>query len=110
MDNQQEPQDKGRKLNDQEIKEVRNGQLLYETTHTPGWEIIKKIFETMAFHSWSDPRETNSEKEWLWRELNSFHAANTAREVIENIEQQISRGDYLDKVQKGEVETQRMKI
>ena len=69
------------------------------------------MFENLAYHSWSDPREASSMEDWTYRELNSYYAANNAKEFIEEIERKISRSEYLDKVAKGEIaDVQRMKI
>lgn len=98
------------KLNPQEEEELRMGQDLYEMVKTPGFQHLKKMFEDQAYHSWVDPRETNNEKEFLWRELNAFHAANNAREVLEWIAKAISTSEYLEKKKNGQIKNQSMKI
>ena len=102
--------DKGRKLNEDELEELRDGQSLYEMTQTSGWKVVEKWLEDLAFHAWIDPRECKSEEEWKWRELSNFHAANNAKELIDNIQKAIDRSDYLDKVSKGIIEEKRMRI
>lgn len=97
-------------LNDVEEKELREGQNLYELTKTPGFLLLKSKLEDMAFHSWVDPRETDNKDDYLWRELNGFHAANNARELLEWIQETISRSEYLEKKKKGEIKTERMTI
>jgi hypothetical protein len=72
--------------------------------------LFKGWFETMAFHSWVDPREAPNKGEWEWRELNGFHAANAARETLENIAKAISRSEYLEKVKNGEIDQRKFKI
>ena len=55
----------------------------------------------MAFHSWVDPREIegdNPEQIWKWRELNAFHAANNAGELLERIQKAISQSEYYEKL------------
>ena len=102
-----------KKLNDLEEKELREGQNLYEMTKTPGWEVMKRWFEDMAFHSWVDPREVEGDDPkaiWQWRELNAFFAASNAREVLEKIQEAVNRSEYLDKKKKGEIKVERMKI
>jgi len=97
----------------EEQTELRLGQELYEMTQTPGFQILKTWFEDMAFHSWVDPREIdgdNGKSEWEWRELNAFHAANNAKEILERIQQMISRAEYLDQKKKGEVKVRPMKV
>lgn len=100
-------------LNDVEESELREGQNLYEMTKTPGFEVVKKRLEDVAFHSWVDPREIegdNPEEIWKWRELNAFHAANNAREFLEWIQTAISRSEYLEKKKRGEIKVERMQI
>lgn len=97
-------------LNESENNELYQGQALYETTKTAGFEVLKKKLEELAFHSWVDPREAPSKEEWEWRELNGFHAANNAKELLQWISQTISRSEYLDKKKKGEISVRPMKI
>lgn len=102
---------KGRELAPEEEKDYREGMALYEMDQTnPGWAVIKKILEEFAFHTWVDPRATESRAEWEWKELNAFHAANNARELIDLIQTKISRADYLGKVKSGEIEVKRATI
>lgn len=98
-------------LTPDEEKELNEGMALSEMDKSNlGWQIVKGWYKDLAYHSWSDPRETTSEKEWAWRELNAFHASNAAKEILEKIASAISRADYLDKVKRGEIERKRMKI
>lgn len=97
-------------LNDVEEVELREGQAVYEMTQSAGWEVIKKRLEDVAFHSWVDPREVENEKDYLWRELNGFHAANNARELLEYIQKMISAAEYLDKKKKGEINIRPMSV
>ena len=97
-------------ITEEEKKELREGQDLYEITRTAGFKVIEEKLKEVAFHSWVDPREAPSKAEWEWRELNAFHAANNARELLEWIQQKISRSEYLDKKQKGELAVNPMKI
>lgn len=91
-------------LNELEEQQLREGQALYEMTkNSPGFQIIKKWFEDLSYHSWIDPRETKSKEEWEWQELNAFHAANNAAEVLERIQQAISQSEYLAKVKSGDI-------
>lgn len=97
----------------QEQEELRIGQEIYEMTKTAGFQHLKEWLEGMAFHSWVDPREIegdNPEQVWKWRELNAFHAANNARELMERIQRAISQSEYYEKVQAGEVKRRPMKI
>lgn len=107
-DNQQH---KGRELTDVERKEMRDGFALEEMVKaSSGWQLVKKMLEDRAYHTWSDPRETTSEKEWMFRELNSFWAATNAKELLLEIDRLISQAHYLDKIVKGEIDQRPMKI
>ena len=102
---------KGRELNRPETKELRDGQSLYEMTQTSGWEIVKKWLEDRAYHSWVDPREARSKKEWVWQELNLFHSADVAKQLLIDIQRAIERSEELDRIRKGEIrEAERMRI
>jgi hypothetical protein len=101
------------KLTRAEEQELNEGQALYELTKTEGFKVIENWLNDMAYHSWVDPREIegpDAEKEWKWRELNAFHAANNARELLERIQKSVSRSEYLDKKKKGEIDLGRMGI
>lgn len=102
--------DKRIELNELEEKELRDGQALYEMTQTPGFEVLKRKLEDLAYHSWIDPRDAADEKDFLWRELNGFHAANNARELMEWIQKAISTSEYLEKKKKGEISIRPMEI
>ena len=91
-------------LNDQEEKELRDGMSLDEMVKSSsGWKIVSKMLEDMAFHSWVDPMGMQKD-EWMFAELNSYHAANNAKQLLEEIAKAISRADYLNKVKYGEIE------
>ncbi len=99
---------KGRDLSQEEDIEWREGSALYEMDQlNAGWAFVKKILYDLAYHSWVDPRETASEDEWKWKELNAFHAANNAKELLDIIQEKISRADYLGKIKSGEIEVKR---
>jgi hypothetical protein len=95
---------KGRDLNEEEKKEMRLGQDLYAMTQMPGWTIMEQWLKDRAFHSWVDPRDTNSKEEWDWRELNAFHSADVSKQLIEEVSRAVARADYLGKVASGEIE------
>jgi len=98
------------KLNEIERDELNEGQVLYEMTKTAGFGILKKKLDDLGFHSWVDPRDVPDQKEWEWRELNGFHAANAAKELLEWIQKSISRSEYLEKKKRGEIQVRPMKI
>ena len=104
------PEKKGRELTKEEEQEYREGMALYEMTKTVGWEVLRKMLEDRAYHSWVDPKETNVKEEWVWRELNLFHSSDVAKQLIIDIEKAISRADYLDKVKKVEITVRSLKI
>lgn len=87
---------------DEEIQ-MNQGMALYEMTQTEGWKIYSKQLEQLAYHSWVDPRETNSKEEWMWQELNAFHGANNAKESLEWVQKEISDAEYLHKIKTGKV-------
>ncbi len=100
-------------LTDEEKKEKSDGQFLFEMTQTPGFEVLKKKFEQLAFHSWVDPRTIegpDAKKQWEWQELNAFYAASNASEIMEWIQQSISKAEYLEKKRRGEAGVRTMSI
>ena len=98
-------------LTPEEEAEMQEGMALYEMEkNSTGWQVVKKMYEAIAYHSWVDPRECPSKRDWEWRELNAFHASNAANEILDNIAKSISRADYLQKVKLGEVDRRKMKI
>jgi len=107
----EEEEKKGRELTNEEQKEMKYGFDLEEMTKTAGWGIVLDWLEQRAFHTWADPRETDNEKSWMWRELNAFHSADVSKQIIEDINKAINRAHYLKGVELGEIkEHQRMRI
>ena len=107
---------KGKTLTPDEERELNDGDALYEMTqNNPGWKIVANLLQEMAFHTWIDPRSIDkpgglSKEEWEWRELNAFHAANNAKELLESIQKMISRAEYLGKIRSGEITNRSMRI
>lgn len=98
-------------LNPGEEDELSKGQALYEMDkNNLGWQIVKEWLNSLAFHSWVDPRVVQDKAAWEWQELNAYHAANVAKEILENISSAVSRSEYLDKVKSGEIERKRMTL
>lgn len=95
-------------------KEMREGMALYEMTQSEGWKIVAQWLSDRAFHTWVDPRQIDTPdamQQWQFRELNAFHASNNAKELIDAIENAISRAEYLQKVASGEIKAAaRMKV
>lgn len=98
------------KLTREEEEELREGQNLYEMTKSAGFQVLKAKLDDLGFHSWVDPRESENKEDWVWKELNGFHAANNARELLEWIQKSISRSEYIEKKKRGEIKNQPMKI
>ena len=101
---------KGRDLTPEERIELREGQALLEMTRTSGWEVIKRMLENRAYHSWVDPRGTEVKEEWIWQELNAFHSADVAKQLLIEIQSAIDKSEYLSKVASGELDQRHMKI
>lgn len=100
-------------LNEQEQDELRKGQELYEMTKSSGFRHLKDKLTEMAFHSWVDPREIvgpEAEKEYMWRELNAFYGATNAKELLEWIQEQVSRSEYLEKKKSGEIQVKSLRV
>jgi anaerobic ribonucleoside-triphosphate reductase len=91
-------------LTPEEEQELLDGQALAEMVGGAGFAVMKKWLEDRAFHTWADPRETESQAQWDWRELNAFHGAQAAKDLLDAINSSISRADYLYKVKKGELQ------
>lgn len=97
-------------LNEGENQELEEGQALYEMTKLRGFQILKKRLEDLGFHSWIDPRDSKSKEEWMWKEEIAWAGANNARELLEWIQEQISRSEYLEKKKSGELKIRPMII
>lgn len=108
--NTEKPEKKGRDLTDDEKKEMRMGQELYEMTQSFGWKTVFKWLEERAYHSWVDPRGMDEEK-WKFAELGAFFSADAAKQLIQDIQRAVDRAEYLGKVASGEiVEGERIRI
>lgn len=97
-------------LNEGELRELNEGQALYEMTKTAGFKVLEQWLIDLGYHSWIDPREAPNKEEWEWRELNGFHAATAAKELLERIQKAISRSEMLEKKKRGELQVRPMKI
>jgi hypothetical protein len=94
----------------EEEKDLAIGQELFEMTQSAGFEHLKHWLEDLSFHSWVDPRETENKEQWEWQELNAFHAANNAKELLERIQKAVSQSEYLQKIKSGEIQRRPMRI
>ena len=97
-------------LNEGEKAELEEGQALYEMTKTRGFQVLKKRLEDLGFHSWIDPRDSNSKEEWMWKETIAWASANNASELLEWIAKSISQSEYLEKKKSGELKIRPMTI
>jgi uncharacterized protein (DUF1800 family) len=79
-------------------------------TQTAGFKLFKTWLEDLAFHSWVDPRGVDKKEDWEWQELNAFHAANNARELLERVQKAISQSEYYEKLKSGEIQRKPMRI
>lgn len=43
-------------------------------------------------------------EQWVWAELNAFHSADVARQILEDIDNAVAKAVYLRKKERGEVE------
>ncbi len=96
-------------LKPEEEAMIKEGLDFEVTLNDPGFKVIEGWLKDMAYHSWIDPRESNKE-EWEWRELNAFHAANIAQELLERINKSINTAKYLVKKKNGEVGAKPFKL
>lgn len=99
-----EEEKKGRTLTDDERTEVVEGDALFEMTRGKGWKVVEQWLTDLAFHSWVDPRGTQVKDEWIWQELNAFHACEAAKQLLQRINDCVNRADYLKKVEAGIIE------
>jgi adenine-specific DNA methylase len=56
-----------------------------------------------------DPREFRDKEDWDWAELNLFHSADTAKQILAEVDTAIAAAEYLRKKEKGEVEVDKFK-
>src|SRR3990172_5362889 len=76
------PDEVEKNLNEQEERELAEGQALYEMEkNNPGWQMIKRWLTDADYHSWVDPRTTKNKKEWMWQERNAFHSFNKEKNM-----------------------------
>ena len=101
MDNPTEKTKIGKELTEEQGKQLSDGMALREMTQTKGWQILEGWLKSRAFHSWVDPRETKSKKDWEWQELNAFHSADVAKELLEDVNEAMGISDELDDIRTG---------
>lgn len=100
-------------LSPEEEQELHDGRALYEMTQSAGFQILRRWFEDRAFHTWVDPRNLEGpeqEKQWKWQELQAFFAASTAKEVLDDIQKAINKGEFLERKRNGEMQVKSLKI
>lgn len=69
---------------------------------------MEQSLKNRAFHSWVDPRGL-AKQDWEWAELNAFHSADVARQLLEEVESNIATAEYLRRKERGEVDTDKFK-
>jgi hypothetical protein len=89
------------KLSEEELRAVREGESLEELKLTPGWSVLQEWLQKRAWHSWVDPRGLKKE-DWEWAELNAFHSADIAKELLTEIDLSIARAKDIRKKERGE--------
>jgi len=55
-----------------------------------------------------DPKGLKKE-DWEWAELNAFHSADVAKQLLDDINSLISQSVYLRKKERGEIEVDKFK-
>lgn len=96
-------------LSQEEIRQVTQGEALQSMRESQGWKVVEEWLRNRAHHSWADPRDFKKKEEWEWAELNAFHSANVAKQIIDDIEGAIADAEYLRKKERGEVEDNKFK-
>jgi hypothetical protein len=89
-------------LNQQEQDRVFKGEALAQLKSHKGWEILEQWLKDRAHHSWVNPRGMKKE-DWEWAELNAYHSAEVAKQMLDDVEKSISDADYLRKKERGEL-------
>lgn len=56
-----------------------------------------------AYHTWVDPRGLKKD-DWEFAELNAFHSADVAKQILRDVDTAIADAEYLRKKERGEVE------
>lgn len=73
-----------------------------------GWLILHKWLTDRLSHTWVDPRGLKKE-EWEWAELNAYHSADSAKQILDDIESLILQAEYLRKKERGEIDADKFK-
>jgi len=66
--------------------------------------VLRPHLEVFLNHSWVNPRECKSEKEFMWQELQRADYAQLVKELFEWMELMIQSAEFLRKKEKGEIE------
>ena len=93
-----------RNLSDEEAVELKEGHDLQAMTATAGWAIVEGWLKDIS-QALPDPRAVDSDKDYMWRVLNAFHAQNNAVELRNGIQEKISRAEFLQKKSRGEIQS-----
>ena len=104
------PQSQGRELNEEEAIKFREGMAVKEMMATQGWKVLEGWLKSRAFHSWVDPREAKSEEQWLWQEMNAFHSADVAKQILFDLKQLVEVADQLEDIRLGRKQPKTMRV
>ena len=74
-----------------------------------GWQILEGWLKDRAYHSWVDPKDFKKKEEWEWAELNLYHNAQVAKQLLEDMNSLIGQAEYLRKKERGEIEPNKFK-
>lgn len=70
---------------------------------------MEEWLKARAFHSWVNPKDFKKKEDWVWAELNAYHSAEVAKQLLDEINGLIGQAEYLKKKESGEVEVDKFK-
>ena len=71
--------------------------------------MVAEWLRNRAYHSWVDPRNFTAQDGWVWAELNMFHSADVARQILEDVDNAILDAEYIRKKERGEIDEDKFK-
>ena len=96
-------------LNQEQLKDLTDGMNLKDLTHMAGWKILEGWLKSRALHSWVDPRGLKKE-DWEWAELNAYHSADVAKELLVEVQEAIDKAEQLENFRLGKEQPNKMRI
>jgi len=102
------PQDN--QLTREQRETMQKGFALEEMVFTEGWKVVMQFLEDRMYHTWIDPRECETDDDFLRREYNLFYAREAAKELITDINELIAQAHELEDIRKGNGPESPMKI